>query len=52
MHIQEEVLSTQNLSEEKPIFERFKIVIIEIYKFQKMCIYMFDHSNTNNTSFE
>jgi len=52
MHIEKEVLSTPDLDEEKLIFEGFNIVVIEIFKFQKMCIYMFDHSNINNTSFQ
>jgi len=33
-------------------FERSDIIIIEIFKFQKNCIYMHSRSHINTTSFE
>jgi hypothetical protein len=53
IHIEKQVLiSVLNLCKEKLAFEGLTIVIIEIFKFQKMCINMHDGSNINNTSFE
>ncbi len=52
IHSEKQVFSVPNLHKEKLIFKGFNIVIIEIFKFQKMCIYMLDGSNINNTSFE
>ncbi len=42
----------KTLKKKKLTFEGLKIVIIEIFKFQKICINMHDDSNINNTSFE
>jgi hypothetical protein len=50
IHFEKSILSTLNLHKEKLIFERLNIVIIEIFKFQKMHINMHDGSNINNTS--
>jgi nitrogen regulatory protein PII-like uncharacterized protein len=52
IHIENKVLNTSDLCKEKLTFERFNIVIIEIFKFLKMCINMHDGSNINNASFE
>jgi hypothetical protein len=53
IHIEKQVFtSVLNLCKEKLAFEGLTIVIIEIFKFQKMCIDMHDGSNINNTSFE
>ncbi len=53
IHIEKQVLtSVLNLWKEKLTLEGLNVVIIEILKFQKMCINMHDGSNINNTSFE
>ncbi len=52
IHIEKCVFSASNLPLKTFTFEGFNIVIIEIFKFQKVCINMHDGSNINNTSFE
>ncbi len=46
------MLQTQNAFVIHIEKQAFSIVIIEIFKFLKMCIYMFNGSNINNVSFE
>ncbi len=52
IHIKTQVFSTSNLPKKKLIFKNLNILIVEIFKFQKMCIDMRDGTNINNTSFE
>ncbi len=52
IHIENKVLNTSNLCREKLTFEGLNIIILEIFKFQKMCINMHDGSNINNASIE
>ncbi len=52
IHIKKQVFSTSKLCKEKLTFEGLNLVIIEMFKFQKMYIHMHEGSNINNTSFE
>jgi hypothetical protein len=47
-----EVFNALELHNEKITFEGLNIVIIEIFKFQKISINMHHDLNINNTSFE
>jgi hypothetical protein len=47
-----QISTALNLLNGKFMFERFNIVIIELFKFQNMCIYMHHNSHFISISFE